>query len=109
VVDDLDVAIAEYSALSAIGGRRAYLYAPETVPELRYRGVALSDSSPQIELIQSLIEVPRARRKPDREWTNARPPPDTRSYVAATVAAFTPIRSPDSASNRRSDSSRTRK
>jgi hypothetical protein len=38
VVDDLDVAIAEYSALSAIGGWRAYLYAPETVPELRYRG-----------------------------------------------------------------------
>jgi hypothetical protein len=71
--------------------------------------VAYLDSAARLGLALELIEVPRARRKPDREWTNAPARRLTRGpYVAATVAVFTPIRSPDSASNRRSDSSRTR-
>jgi methylmalonyl-CoA/ethylmalonyl-CoA epimerase len=62
LVEDLDEAIAAYSQLFPVTKWRGYLYTPETVPELGYRGgagkfsfwVALSDLEPQIELIQSV-------------------------------------------------------
>jgi methylmalonyl-CoA/ethylmalonyl-CoA epimerase len=62
LVDDLDRAIGEYSALFPATGWRGYRYGPDTIPKLGYRGgpgefsfwVVLSDCDPQIELIQSL-------------------------------------------------------
>ena len=62
LVEDIDEAIAEYSQLLPVTVWRGYRYGPDTVPELGYRGgrgefsiwVALSDSTPQVELIQSL-------------------------------------------------------
>jgi methylmalonyl-CoA/ethylmalonyl-CoA epimerase len=62
LVEDLDSAIAVYSELFSATTWRGYLYTPESVPELGYRGgpgefsfwVALSDLQPQIELIQSV-------------------------------------------------------
>ena len=62
LVESLDEAVAVYSELFPATTWRGYLYTPETVPELRYRGapgefsfwVALSDVQPQIELIQSV-------------------------------------------------------
>jgi methylmalonyl-CoA/ethylmalonyl-CoA epimerase len=62
LVADLDDAIAAYSPLFAVKHWRGYQYGPDTVPELEYRGgpgvfsmwLALSDSTPQIELIQSV-------------------------------------------------------
>jgi catechol 2,3-dioxygenase-like lactoylglutathione lyase family enzyme len=60
LVEDLDDAIATYASLFAAKHWRGYRYGPDTVPELEYRGapgvfsmwLALSDSTPQIELIQ---------------------------------------------------------
>lgn len=62
LVDDLDRAVVEFSALYAATSWRAYFYGPETVRELGFRGarstlsfwVALSDTDPQLELIQSV-------------------------------------------------------
>jgi catechol 2,3-dioxygenase-like lactoylglutathione lyase family enzyme len=62
LVDDMDEAIEEYSRLLPISQWRGYRYGPETIPELYYRGrkaefwiwLVLSDSTPQVELIQSL-------------------------------------------------------
>jgi methylmalonyl-CoA/ethylmalonyl-CoA epimerase len=62
LVEDLDDAIAAYASLFAVKRWRGYRYGPDTVPELEYRGapgvfsmwLALSDSTPQIELIQSV-------------------------------------------------------
>ncbi len=62
LVASIPAAIATYSALFAATRWRAYRYGPDTVPELGYRGgvgefsmwVALSDTEPQIELIESI-------------------------------------------------------
>jgi catechol 2,3-dioxygenase-like lactoylglutathione lyase family enzyme len=62
LVDDIERTIAEYSELLPVTRWRGYRYGPDTVPELGYRGepgafsmwVVLSDSEPQIELIQSI-------------------------------------------------------
>jgi methylmalonyl-CoA/ethylmalonyl-CoA epimerase len=62
LVEDLDEAVAEYSELLPVTLWRGYRYGPDTVPELGYRGargafsmsLALSDTTPQVELIQSL-------------------------------------------------------
>ena len=62
LVADIDAGIATYSELFDARNWRGYRYGPDTVPALRYRGepgrfafwVALSDTDPQIELIQSL-------------------------------------------------------
>ncbi len=62
LVEDIDARIDEYSELFGATHWRGYRYAPDTVPQLSYRGepgrfafwVALSDTDPQIELIQSL-------------------------------------------------------
>lgn len=62
LVEDIDRGVAEYSELFGATHWRGYRYAPDTVPALGYRGdpgrfafwVALSDTDPQIELIQSL-------------------------------------------------------
>ena len=62
LVEDIDRGVAEYSELFPATHWRGYRYAPDTVPALGYRGdpgrfafwVALSDTDPQIELIQSL-------------------------------------------------------
>jgi hypothetical protein len=62
LVDDIDPAIARYSALFGATSWRIYRYGPDTLPRLGYRGgpgefsmwVALSDCLPQIELIQSI-------------------------------------------------------
>jgi methylmalonyl-CoA/ethylmalonyl-CoA epimerase len=62
IVEDLERGIAEYSTLFSLTNWRAYRYGPDTVPELGHRGspgvfsfwVALSDTDPQIELIESI-------------------------------------------------------
>jgi hypothetical protein len=62
LVDDIDRGVATYSELFPATHWRGYRYAPDTVPRLGYRGgpgrfsfwVALSDTDPQIELIQSI-------------------------------------------------------
>lgn len=62
LVDDLDQGVVEYSEMYFVKHWRGYLYSPDTVPELGYRGgagqfsmwIALSDSDPQIELVQSV-------------------------------------------------------
>lgn len=62
LVDDIDRGVVEYSNVYSVPKWRGYLYTPDTVPELGYRGdvgrfsiwIALSESDPQIELIQSL-------------------------------------------------------
>jgi 4-hydroxyphenylpyruvate dioxygenase-like putative hemolysin len=62
LVESIEEAIASYSDLFAVTRWRVYRYGPDTVPELGYRGgpgvfsmwVALSDSVPQIELIESI-------------------------------------------------------
>jgi hypothetical protein len=62
LVDDIEQAIVEYSELYPVTLWRGYRYGTDTIPELGYRGgpgrlsfwVVLSDSDPQIELIQSL-------------------------------------------------------
>jgi methylmalonyl-CoA/ethylmalonyl-CoA epimerase len=62
LVENLDEAIATYSPLFAAKSWRGYRYGPDTVAELEYRGapgtfsmwLALSDTTPQIELIQSV-------------------------------------------------------
>lgn len=62
LVDDIDSGVASYSELFEVTHWRAYRYGPDTVSELQYRGrpghfsfwVALSDSDPQIELIESI-------------------------------------------------------
>lgn len=62
LVADVDRAVASYSELFPATHWRGYRYAPDTVPALGYRGepgrfsfwVALSDTDPQIELIQSI-------------------------------------------------------
>jgi hypothetical protein len=60
LVADLEESAARYSRVFEVRRWSCYLYGPETVPDLRYRGapgtfsmwIALSDSRPQIELIQ---------------------------------------------------------
>lgn len=60
LVADLEASLARYSRLFAANQWSCYLYGPDTVPNLRYRGerssysmwIALSDSRPQLELIQ---------------------------------------------------------
>ena len=62
LVADIDEGIATYSKLFEASNWRAYRYGPDTVPTLRYRDepgrfsfwVALADTDPQIELIQTL-------------------------------------------------------
>lgn len=62
LVESIEGAVATYSQLFAVTRWRVYRYGPDTVPELGYRGgdgrfsmwVALSDSVPQIELIESI-------------------------------------------------------
>jgi len=62
LVDDLDQAVVAYSEMYSVANWRGYLYSPDTVPELGYRGgagrfsmwIALSDSDPQIELVKSV-------------------------------------------------------
>jgi methylmalonyl-CoA/ethylmalonyl-CoA epimerase len=62
LVEDIDRGIASYSELFPATHWRGYLYGPDTVPQLGYRGgpgrfsfwVALSDTDPQIELIESI-------------------------------------------------------
>jgi hypothetical protein len=62
LVASIPTTIETYSALFAATRWRAYRYGPDTVPELGYRGgagafsmwVALSDTVPQIELIESI-------------------------------------------------------
>jgi 8-oxo-dGTP pyrophosphatase MutT (NUDIX family)/catechol 2,3-dioxygenase-like lactoylglutathione lyase family enzyme len=60
LVPDLRAALSRYSRLWPVGQWACYLYGPETVPKLTYRGgngtysmwIGLSSSSPQIELIE---------------------------------------------------------
>jgi catechol 2,3-dioxygenase-like lactoylglutathione lyase family enzyme len=60
LVANVDRAVATYSKVFDVTHWRGYRYAPDTVPALGYRGepgrfsfwVALSDTDPQIELIQ---------------------------------------------------------
>jgi methylmalonyl-CoA/ethylmalonyl-CoA epimerase len=62
VVRDLDRSLAKYTQLWGIGPWHIYVWGPETVEDLRYRGapasctwrVALAGSSPQMELVQPL-------------------------------------------------------
>ena len=62
VVRDLDAAVDRYSRSFACTRWTIYTYGPDTVPELAFRGgegrfamrLALSDSDPQIELIEPL-------------------------------------------------------
>jgi methylmalonyl-CoA/ethylmalonyl-CoA epimerase len=62
LVESIDEGIDAYSSLFEVTRWRAYRYGPDTVPELGFRGgagrfsmwVALSDSVPQIELIESI-------------------------------------------------------
>lgn len=62
LVPDLGAGIATWSALLGTDDWLVYTYGPETVPRLGYRGgpgafrmrVALTGSSPQVELIESL-------------------------------------------------------
>ncbi len=62
LVEDIEEGIAAYSDIFPATTWRGFLYSPETIPELGYRGakgecafwVALSDCDPQIELIQSV-------------------------------------------------------
>ena len=62
LVANVDRAVVSYSKVFNATHWRGYRYAPDTVPALGYRGepgrfsfwVALSDTDPQIELIQSI-------------------------------------------------------
>jgi catechol 2,3-dioxygenase-like lactoylglutathione lyase family enzyme len=62
LVPDLERAIETYSALFGIAEWRAWTYGPELVPKMTYLGaparyemeLALTDTTPQIELIQPL-------------------------------------------------------
>jgi hypothetical protein len=62
LVEDLDTAIPEHSAVFPITRWRVYRYGPDSVRDLTFRGapatlqfwVALSDTDPQVELIQSI-------------------------------------------------------
>ena len=62
VVADLERALERYSALAGVGPWQCWTYGPESVTRLTYRGgtgdyrvrIALSSTSPQIELLQPL-------------------------------------------------------
>jgi methylmalonyl-CoA/ethylmalonyl-CoA epimerase len=62
VVADLELALERYSARWGLGPWIGYVYGPATVPRLTYRGepgryslrLALTGSSPQVELLQPL-------------------------------------------------------
>jgi methylmalonyl-CoA/ethylmalonyl-CoA epimerase len=62
LVRDLDRALERYSSLWGLGPWTGYVYGPETLPELTYRGqpgrysmrIALASSAPQVELIEPL-------------------------------------------------------
>jgi len=60
IVSDLEAALEKYNTIWPMGRWKVYTYGPETVPALTYRGepgmfierIALTDSSPQVELIE---------------------------------------------------------
>jgi methylmalonyl-CoA/ethylmalonyl-CoA epimerase len=76
IVGDLDRALERYSSLWGLGPWNGYLYSPETVPALTYRGepgrysmrIALAGRAPQVELVEPL-EGPSIYH----EWLESRP------------------------------------